>query len=113
MKPMTPAMRLKALNMFRGFTKAASEYLRDKEGSVVIKDGVPVQLKGSPIQIKAEERQVPANVGMLIWLGKQWLGQRETPVEVPIEKDSSRTVYKIQWGGTEESQGHQYTVQDT
>ena len=31
MKPMTPAMLLKALNMFRGFTKAAAEYLRDKE----------------------------------------------------------------------------------
>ncbi len=31
MKPMTPAMLLKALTMFRGFTQAAAEYLRDKE----------------------------------------------------------------------------------
>ena len=31
MKPMTPAMLLKALKLFRGFTKAAGEYLRDKE----------------------------------------------------------------------------------
>lgn len=31
MKTMTPAMLLKALKMFRGFTKAAGEYLRDKE----------------------------------------------------------------------------------
>ena len=31
MKPMTPAMLLKALSMFRGFTKTAAEYLRDKE----------------------------------------------------------------------------------
>ncbi|MDE3219687.1 MAG: DUF1232 domain-containing protein [Nitrospirota bacterium] len=31
MKRMTPAMLLKALKMFRGFTKAATQYLRDKE----------------------------------------------------------------------------------
>jgi uncharacterized membrane protein YkvA (DUF1232 family) len=31
MKTMTPAMLLKALKMFRGFTHAAAEYLRDKE----------------------------------------------------------------------------------
>lgn len=31
MKTMTPAMLLKALKMFRGFTQAAAEYLRDKE----------------------------------------------------------------------------------
>ena len=31
MKQMTPAMLLKALTMFRGFTKTAAEYLRDKE----------------------------------------------------------------------------------
>lgn len=31
MKRMNPAMLLKALKMFRGFTKAATEYLRDKE----------------------------------------------------------------------------------
>lgn len=31
MKRMTPAMLLKALKMFRGFTQAAGEYLRDKE----------------------------------------------------------------------------------
>jgi hypothetical protein len=31
MKPMTPAMLLKALTMFRGFTQTAAEYLRDKE----------------------------------------------------------------------------------
>lgn len=31
MKAMTPAMLVKALKMFRGFTKAAGEYLRDKE----------------------------------------------------------------------------------
>ncbi len=31
MKRRTPAMLLKALTMFRGFTKTAAEYLRDKE----------------------------------------------------------------------------------
>ena len=31
MKPMTPAMLLKALTIFRGFTQTAAEYLRDKE----------------------------------------------------------------------------------
>lgn len=31
MKTLTPAMLLKALKLFRGFTKAAGEYLRDKE----------------------------------------------------------------------------------
>jgi uncharacterized membrane protein YkvA (DUF1232 family) len=31
MKRMTPAMLLKALKMFRGLTKAATQYLRDKE----------------------------------------------------------------------------------
>lgn len=31
MKRMTPAMLLKALTMFRGFTQMAAEYLRDKE----------------------------------------------------------------------------------
>ena len=31
MKRMTPAMLLKALTMFRRFTKTAAEYLRDKE----------------------------------------------------------------------------------
>ena len=31
MKRMTPAMLLKALTMFRGFTQTAAEYLRDKE----------------------------------------------------------------------------------
>ena len=31
MKPMTPAMLLRALTMFRGFTQTAAEYLRDKE----------------------------------------------------------------------------------
>lgn len=31
MKLMTPAMLLKTLTMFRGFTQTAAEYLRDKE----------------------------------------------------------------------------------
>jgi len=31
MKTMTPSMLLKTLKMFRGFTQAAGEYLRDKE----------------------------------------------------------------------------------
>lgn len=91
------SVRRKQMILALGTDAQPAEYLRNNGGDFVLNK------EGQPILIKSEQKAVAPSVAMLIWLGKQWLGQRETPVEVPTGKDSERAVYEIQWGGAEEA----------
>ncbi len=64
------SLRRRQFEVAMGRPGQPAEFLKDENGKLVLKDG-------APIKIRDEVKPVPANVTMLIWLGKQELGQSD------------------------------------
>lgn len=90
------SLRRRQMATALGHEAKPAQFLRDESGALIFKEG-------APILIKAEEKSVSGNPTMQIWLGKQWLGQRDTPIETPVNLDVERTTYEIEWGGVGEN----------
>lgn len=64
------SIRSRQYEVAMGTPGRPAEYLRDGQGNPVLKDGVP-------FLVRSEVKPAPPNVSMLIWLGKQYLGQSD------------------------------------
>ena len=64
------SLRRRQFEVAMGRDATPAEYLKDKKGNLVLQDGAPILLK-------AEQERVAPSIAMLIWLGKQHLGQSD------------------------------------
>lgn len=73
------SLRAKQFQLAMGRPAQAAVYLREKQTEEGVQHGdLVLDEKGKPILIREEIAEVKPNVAMLIWLGKQYLGQNET-----------------------------------
>lgn len=64
------SLRRRQFEVAMGRDAMPAEYMRDKKGDLVLQDGMPILLR-------AEQERVAPSIAMLIWLGKQHLGQSD------------------------------------